>query len=574
MPARSGGSRCLLAAHSARCPPAEWPARTTPPRSAGHESAGRLGDQSRQPVDRGGDVVERPWPAAARLSRPAIFRRTHDNSGSRKSLGERCQCALSRTRRARNRHAEIWSTGLARQSRLAPRRPRAGDGRRPRGRRRRRSAAPGQGAEPAWSARQSRVRSRRLADAHCSSDRHFRDARDALAKHDHYERNARAIPPATSVIRAASLCSNTWPPRRTDRTPDHACGNGTNPATRLAMAGLDDRRATVPVAMARAGRIAVSLVAGSFLASGFAIAPAFGVPRPADEFAVRAQRRPGGVGELARCNVASMPAGQRTRARARRRAQARPRAEPECVAQPDQLLQPERDQEPESVREQQPEPVEVESLKTPSPSPSRSRTRARRPSPSPSRSHKAGAICVTGQLVQHSSSTKPGGTVTYSIWVWSTVRASKVHVTASSSARSMKFPRYTLCPSAHGTRCTIGSLPANQAFELMITDQVRAAATAGAAITLTVNVDATSLSPAEASVTTVVSQQPPVGSSIPPAAAAAHHAAADPWRYDHAAQPRRPVPDGDADLVAVVQRQAASSGQGHQGCPDLVGTAT
>ena len=50
----------------------------------------------------------------------------------------------------------------------------------------------------------------------------------------------------------------------------------------------------------------------------------------------------------------------------------------------------------------------------------------------------------------------------------------------------------------------------------MITDQVRAAATVGAAITLTVNVDASSLSPAEAAVTTVVSQQPPVGGSIPP----------------------------------------------------------
>jgi hypothetical protein len=82
----------------------------------------------------------------------------------------------------------------------------------------------------------------------------------------------------------------------------------------------------------------------------------------------------------------------------------------------------------------------------------------------------------------------------------------------------MKFPRYTLCPAAHGTKCTIGTLPANQAFELMITDKVRAAATIGAAITLTVNVDAASLSPAEAAVTTVVSQRShaPVGNSVPP----------------------------------------------------------
>jgi hypothetical protein len=82
----------------------------------------------------------------------------------------------------------------------------------------------------------------------------------------------------------------------------------------------------------------------------------------------------------------------------------------------------------------------------------------------------------------------------------------------------MRFPRYTLCPAAHGTKCTIGALPANEAFELMITDKVRAAATIGAPITLTVNVDAASLSPAEAAVTTVVSQRShsPVGNSVPP----------------------------------------------------------
>ena len=108
--------------------------------------------------------------------------------------------------------------------------------------------------------------------------------------------------------------------------------------------------------------------------------------------------------------------------------------------------------------------------------------------------------------------------MTYSVWVWSTVRASKVAVTASSSARSMKFPRFTLCPTAHGTTCRIATLPANQAFELRLTDQVRHAATAGAPITLTVSVDAGSLSPAEAAVTTVVSRsgQSPVGGSLPP----------------------------------------------------------
>jgi hypothetical protein len=108
--------------------------------------------------------------------------------------------------------------------------------------------------------------------------------------------------------------------------------------------------------------------------------------------------------------------------------------------------------------------------------------------------------------------------VTYSIWVWSTVRASKVAVTARSSARSMTFPRYTLCPSKHGTKCTIATLPANQAFELRLTDQVRQTAKAGTAITLSVSVQAGSLSPAQASVTTLVSRRShsPVGGSVPP----------------------------------------------------------
>ena len=122
---------------------------------------------------------------------------------------------------------------------------------------------------------------------------------------------------------------------------------------------------------------------------------------------------------------------------------------------------------------------------------------------------------MTGQLVRHSSSTKPGGTVTYAIWVWSTVLAKNVTVSASSSARSMKFPHFTLCPSAHGTTCTIHRLPANQAFELTVTDQVRHAATGGAAINLSVTADSSPLSPASASVATVVSKKTKTTTTAP-----------------------------------------------------------
>jgi hypothetical protein len=121
---------------------------------------------------------------------------------------------------------------------------------------------------------------------------------------------------------------------------------------------------------------------------------------------------------------------------------------------------------------------------------------------------------MTAQLVQHSSDTSPSGKVTYSIWVWSTVAAR--HVSASAiSTHAMLAPRFTLCPVSHGRTCSIGALPANQAVELMVTDQVRSTATIGSPITLAVTVAGASLSPAEAAVTTVVGQPGQGGTPSP-----------------------------------------------------------
>jgi len=78
----------------------------------------------------------------------------------------------------------------------------------------------------------------------------------------------------------------------------------------------------------------------------------------------------------------------------------------------------------------------------------------------------------------------------------------------------MRTPRFTLCPAAHRTTCSIGRLPANQAFELMIRDRVRTTATAGEPMTLTVTIRGSSLSPAVAAITTLVGQRPV--SSPPP----------------------------------------------------------
>jgi len=96
--------------------------------------------------------------------------------------------------------------------------------------------------------------------------------------------------------------------------------------------------------------------------------------------------------------------------------------------------------------------------------------------------------------------------VTYSIWVWSTATATKVTASAAWSAQAMRRPRFTRCPAAHRTTCSIGRLPANHAFELIVTDRVRRTATAGEPMTLTVSISGTSLSPAVATITTIVGQ--------------------------------------------------------------------
>jgi len=117
--------------------------------------------------------------------------------------------------------------------------------------------------------------------------------------------------------------------------------------------------------------------------------------------------------------------------------------------------------------------------------------------------------------VPHSSDTSPGGKVSYAIWVWSTVTARHVTASITSSPHATRVPRFTLCPVSHRRTCLIGTLRANQAFELKVADRIRSTATAGRAITLAVTVAARSLSPAEAAVTIVVGQ-PGQGGSTPP----------------------------------------------------------
>lgn len=109
--------------------------------------------------------------------------------------------------------------------------------------------------------------------------------------------------------------------------------------------------------------------------------------------------------------------------------------------------------------------------------------------------------------------------MTLSVWIWSTVPAQ--HVTASASAGSspMWKPRFTLCPAANNSTCSVGSLPADQAFEVVIKDHINSTATTGDQLTLTVAVTGTGLSPAEAAIATVVGQpasSPGPTTTLPP----------------------------------------------------------
>ena len=143
---------------------------------------------------------------------------------------------------------------------------------------------------------------------------------------------------------------------------------------------------------------------------------------------------------------------------------------------------------------------------------------------------------MTASLVRRDSRPVPGGAVTYSIWVWSTVKSRQISATVSRIGQATDEPHFSLCPSIHRTTCSIGSLSAYQALELLVTDKIGKKATVGEGISLIIQVQGTAgtrsggpLSPAEAAVSTVLGQQssssssaipPGIGSGLPPTTAA------------------------------------------------------
>ena len=95
----------------------------------------------------------------------------------------------------------------------------------------------------------------------------------------------------------------------------------------------------------------------------------------------------------------------------------------------------------------------------------------------------------------------------------------------SSYGKDVKDQKLSLCPATKGGVCSVGALPANQQFEVLVTDKIGKNASSGEQIGITVNVRGEAgtggaLSPAEASVATILnhpgsSPTSPIG-TVPP----------------------------------------------------------
>ena len=110
---------------------------------------------------------------------------------------------------------------------------------------------------------------------------------------------------------------------------------------------------------------------------------------------------------------------------------------------------------------------------------------------------------------------RPGQTATYIVWVWTTgADAKNVTVdlsTGDSKIKRTSAPSFSVCPDASGTRCTLGTLPKNQADELQARISVWKIATTGKNLTLTATASAKDAKPfkADGAVAVVAAPTPP-----------------------------------------------------------------
>lgn len=115
---------------------------------------------------------------------------------------------------------------------------------------------------------------------------------------------------------------------------------------------------------------------------------------------------------------------------------------------------------------------------------------------------------------------RPGQTATYIVWVWTTgADAKNVTVdlsTGDSKIRRTSAPSFSVCPDASGTRCTLGTLPRNQADELQARISVWKIASTGKNLTLTATASAKDAKPFKANGDVAVVAAPTPPPSDPP----------------------------------------------------------
>src|SRR5215472_9790897 len=255
----------------------------------------------------------------------------------------------------------------------------------------------------------------------------------------------------------------------------------------MSLSWVDHRSAVKRTPVVRAVRAASVVVGGVFLLSGIALAPALASP-------AGSAHSPCGGGAAAAVRAVRFSSS----------------------LSPSSSSSSSPSASPSSSSSSSPSP----SPSSPSPSsssPSPSDTTSPSPTPTPT----PGALCVFAQIIRHESSAAPGGKVTVSVWVWSTKPAQGVTATVASQGRHIRAPRFTVCPTARRTTCSIGSLPANQAIYLVVRDKIGTLARTGEQLTLTVTVQAADMSPAQASIATLVGMpitptSTPSATTVPP----------------------------------------------------------
>jgi hypothetical protein len=130
---------------------------------------------------------------------------------------------------------------------------------------------------------------------------------------------------------------------------------------------------------------------------------------------------------------------------------------------------------------------------TPTMTPTPTRTRTHRPTPTPSWTHRptptpttrpaTPGVCVA---VQPSvSSIRPGQTASYGVWAAGLASNAAVVQIQAAQALGATGPRFTICPRARSTSCSVGSLPVNQADELAASVGVGTQAVGGERLVLT-----------------------------------------------------------------------------------------